>query len=464
MDWTVAPSRGLRAVVRVPGDKSLSHRALILAALAPGESRLEGLAAGADVRSTARALEALGVGLVRRGSDAGGDPPGGRAGGGGDAGVVHWSAAGDGYGIEGQGLRGLREAAGPIDCGNSGTTLRLLAGPLAGHPFTSVLTGDPSLRRRPMGRIAEPLRAMGAEVRLAPRERPPVTLVGPAGPLRGIGYRPPVASAQVKSCVLLAGLYADGPTAVEEPTPTRDHTERLLGSLGVTVEVGESGEERLVRVHPVPELRRLSGTVPGDISGAAYWLVAASLVPDSHLRLPGVGLNPTRTAVVDLLQEWGARIRVTREGEWHGEPYGILEVVTAPAGLRGGCIQPHQVPGLIDELPLLAALGPSTEEGVEIRGAAELRVKESDRIAVMAAALRSLGAEVEEFPDGLAVRGGAGLRGGVADGGGDHRVVLALAVVALVAAEPVTIRGAEALGISYPDFADALTAVAGGGR
>ena len=428
----VRPVARVRGTIAVPGDKSIAHRALMLAAISDGECAIEGVPEAGDVGSTARVLAQLGVRLHR------GEP----------------------VRVEGAGLRGLQAPAGVLDCGNSGTTLRLLAGLLAGQRFGATLTGDASLRRRPMARIVEPLRAMGARVRCERDDRPPVTIAG--GPLRGVTYRSPVASAQVKSCVLLAGLYADGPTRVIEPYATRDHTERLLDHLGVPVCVGPAGPDdaagRAVEVRPVNRLRPLRGRVPGDLSSAAYWMALAAASPDADLCLQGVGLNPTRLAVVELLREWGAAIEIRPLGESLGEPYGDLRVRSAGV-LAGGSIAGASVPALIDELPLLAALGPLTREGVEIRDAAELRVKESDRIATTCAALRALGVRVDERPDGLAVAGGQRPAAGRIRAAGDHRIALAFAVLAALAGG-AEIDGAEACAVSYPGFFEQLGGLA----
>lgn len=431
MKWTVEPARRLHGELTVPGDKSISHRAVLFASLARGESVLEGLADGEDVASTVAVLRSLGIDIEH----------------------------GDVLRVQGGGLRGLRAAGAPLDCGNSGTTMRLLAGPLAGQPFTSTLTGDAYLRRRPMRRIAAPLSAMGATLDTAAGGTAPLIIDGKS-PLRAITHRPQVASAQVKSCVLLAGLFADGPTTVVERAATRDHTERLLAAMGATVDTGSSAKGPYATIEPGGELSAIAGTVPGDMSSAAYWLVAATLLEGSCLTLHNVGLNPTRAGIVDLLSDWGADISVERHEDWYGEPVGTLVIAGVGAALSGGTIEGAAVPGVIDELPLIAALAPFTEHGVEIRDAAELRVKESDRIATTAAALRALGVEVEEFPDGLAVRGGQRLAGGVVDAGGDHRIALAMGAVGLAAAGPVTVLSAEAISVSYPGFAAAVDEVA----
>ena len=413
----------------MPGDKSIAHRALLLVSLAEGSSELRGLPVGEDVAATLRAVETLGIEVKKT------------------------NPTGEDVKVAGAGLRGFRAPVSHIDCANSGTTLRLIAGLLAGQPFGSTLTGDLSLRRRPMQRIVEPLRAMGAELSMSRAGTAPLHIESARGSLRAITHRPAVASAQVKSCVLLAGMYADGVSVVEEPLRTRDHTERILAAMGVEVESAVTGRGCTVSVRPPPAaLATISGTIPGDVSSAAYWLVAAALLPGSEVSLPGVGLNPTRSAIVDLLRDWGADIETTPEPAWQGEPVGTLLVRGADTSLRGGSIWADSVPALIDELPLLAALGPFTEEGVEIRGAAELRVKESDRVGATAAALRALGAEVDEYPDGMAVAGQQQLRGGTIDAAGDHRIALAFGAVGLATRGPVSIRGAEAMRVSYPGF------------
>ena len=310
------------------------------------------------------------------------------------------------------------------------------------------------MRQRPMQRVAEPLCAMGATVTTTPKGTLPMR-IGGVVPLRAVTHRPEVASAQIKSCVLLAGLLADGTSRVLEKMPTRDHTERLLKAMGVEIH-DDSREPNSVCVSPPDWLATLTGEIPGDVSAAAYWLVAATLVRGSDLLLPAVGANPRRDQIVDLLCSWGADIERGPQWNWCGEPLCGLRVRAVEGPLKGGCVEAAMVPSLIDELPLLAALAPFTEEGVEIRGAAELRVKESDRIAMMAAAIRALGGETEEYPDGLSVRGATGLGGGVVDVGGDHRIGLALAAVGVAATGPVILHGCEAMTISYPRFSQRL--------
>lgn len=427
----IEPARRLRATVRPPGDKSIAHRALLIGALAGGESRIEGLPDGADVASTARCLRAMGVGVERLGVD--------------------------GARLVGVGLRGLSPPAEVLHCGNSGTSMRLLAGIVAGQAFEAILEGDASLRRRPMSRVAEPLRAMGARLQTGPDGTAPLRLRG--GALRAVRYQSPVASAQVKSCVLLAGLFADGETAVTEPRSTRDHTERMLESVGAGVRVDRGSG--LAAVQGGGVLRPLGGRLPGDISSAAYWLAAAALSADSEVDLLGVGTNPTRTAILGLLRGWGADIEVTERDPWQHEPVADLRVRSTGGALSGGRIDETQVAGLIDELPLLALLGPLTERGVEVEGAGELRVKESDRIATACAAVRALGGRVDEFPSGFAVHGGTGLRGGTVDAAGDHRIALAAAAVSVACSGPTCIEGSEAAAVSYPSFVAELRRAAG---
>jgi len=414
----VRPARRLEGEVRLPGDKSISHRALMLNAVAQGEAHVEGLSDGADVGSTAGCLRALGVEVE------------------------------DGR-VAGRGLAGLREPSGPLDCGNSGTTMRLLAGLLAGRPFLVTLVGDGSLSRRPMDRVTAPLRLMGANAETEPLR------VGGVAPLRGVTYESPVASAQVKSAVLLAGLSAEGATSVVEPAPTRDHTERMLEAMGATV----AREDRSVTVNgPVGALRPLDVAVPGDLSAAAFWLVAAGLHADARLRLPGVGVNPTRTALLDLLEAAGVRVARLRPRLAGVEPVADLEVGTASAG-RAFEVAGTAAAELIDELPVLAvaaALLPGTSR---ITGARELRVKESDRVAAMAAGLAAMGGDVTELEDGWEIRGPRHLKGARVASAGDHRVAMALAVAGLLADGETEIEDAGCVDISYPGFWDQLEAL-----
>jgi len=417
----VANARRLRGSVAPPGDKSISHRAAILNALASGPALVENFQRGADCLATLRCLRALGV---------------------------QWRWQEDGaLAIEGVGLEGLREPSAPLDCRNSGTTMRLLAGVLAGQPFFSVLTGDSSLRSRPMGRIAGPLRSMGAEVwGRQGGELAPLAIRG-RRPLRALEHRLPVASAQVKSCLLLAGLYADGETVVHEPGPSRDHTERMLAAMGAHLE----RRDGWVRLHPpAGGLRPLSLRVPGDFSAAAFWLVAAAVHPDAEVRIQGVGINPTRTGLLDALRLMGADIALQEERVWGGEP--VADILVRSSRLRGIEVRGEMVPRLIDEVPLLALAACFAEGETVIRDAAELRVKESDRLRATARQLRRLGADIEEMDDGLRVRGGIRLRGCRVNSYGDHRLAMTLAVAGLLASGQTVVGSPDAVSVSYPDF------------
>src|SRR5260221_840342 len=420
----ITPARRLRGRLSVPGDKSIAHRYALLAALADGRSAFSNFAPGADCRSTLSCLRHLGVEIVE-----------------GPAGAVA---------VLGRGFRRLRSPEGPLDAGNSGTTLRLLAGVLAGHPFTSTLVGDASLSRRPMRRVIAPLERMGARIESTDGHAP---LVVNGGPLRAIEHRPETPSAQVKSAVLLAGLHADGTTMVVEPAATRDHTERALGAFGGTVVV----EALTVSVSGGQRLGARTLTIPGDFSSAAFWFVAAAALPGSQVIVEDVGLNPSRSALLDVLRQFGARVQVEVTATEAGEPRGIVTVEHDRTGSLE--VAPGQVPGLIDELPAIAALAAHGGE-VSVHGASELRVKESDRIAALVAGLRALGIDADERPDGFVVRGpaaGAGRpRGGVADARGDHRMAMAFAIAALGAETPSRIDGADAVAISYPGFFETL--------
>lgn len=420
-------ARPLVGRLRVPGDKSISHRAYLFAALGSGRSRLEHLAGGEDVHATRLALEHLGV-KIRTGS--------------GGAVTVH-----------GAGFGGLREPEVVIDCANAGTCMRLLAGVLAGRPFHSVLTGDASLRGRPMARVVEPLRAMGARIDgRAGGTLAPLAIHG--GPLAGLRHELAVASAQVKSALVLAGLQADGVTEVVEPHRSRDHTERMLGAFGAPVEV----DGDVVRVRP-GEPEPFDLVVPADPSSAAFFAVAAAITPGSELVLEDVALNPTRIGFVDVLRRMGARIEVREAGERAGEPVGDIEVAHAP--LCATTIAGAEVPSVIDELPVLAVAAAFADGVTEIRDAAELRVKESDRIGTIEQELTQLGVGVETYADGLAIRGGRP-QPGLLKSHGDHRIALAAAVAAHALVGPSTVRGFRAAGVSYPEFLADLEAVTGG--
>ena len=424
---TVAPARTLSGAVELPGDKSISHRYAILAALARGRSEIENYSPAADCGSTLECLKRLGVKVERLAGK-----------------------GGERVAVTGAGLDGWRRPRRTLDAGNSGTTLRLLTGALAGQGFDSTITGDASLRRRPMRRVIEPLALMGARIRAREDNFAPLKIHGVA--LRPIEYVLPVASAQVKSAVLLAGLLTEGETSVEERVRTRDHTELALAEFGAGVRRSGSA----VRVVGRAPLQPRHVCVPGDLSSAVFFLAAALVLPGSKLLVHRVGLNPTRAAVLDVLSSWGAPLKIMSVRSEAGELVGDVSVGHAP--LSGGLLSGGQIAQLIDELPMLAALGPYTEQGVEIRDASELRVKESDRIAVLAENLRRMGARVEERPDGLRVEGRAAgkLRGAEIDPHGDHRMAMAFAVAALGAQEPVRIRDADCAAVSYPEFFSVL--------
>ena len=429
---TIHPAKYLTGGVEPPGDKSISHRYAMLAAIAEGTSELRHFAAAADCHSTLKCMSALGADVKI------------------DKDTVK---------IAGRGAEGLKSSRRALDAGNSGTTIRLLAGILAGQEFTSKLTGDASLQKRPMGRVVSPLRQMGADIRAREDNFAPLEIR--AAKLRGIHYQMPMASAQVKSAVLLAGLFADGVTSVTEPAPTRDHTELALEEFGVSVEKhGKSIQIQGGRGNGRGTLQARSLDVPGDISSAVFFISAASMFPDSNLLVHNVGLNPTRTAILDIFASMGAAIQMISLRSAHGEVVGDISV--KGTSLKGGIIEKDQIPLVIDELPMLAALGPYTEQGIEIRDAAELRVKESDRIAALAENLRRMGATVDERPDGLRVEGrkSGKLRGAEIDPRGDHRIAMAFAVAGLAADGATTIRDAECAGVSYPNFFEDLERVA----
>jgi 3-phosphoshikimate 1-carboxyvinyltransferase len=426
MTTRVEPGAALTGHIRVPGDKSVSHRAALVAAVAEGETRIQGFGRSGDTESTLRALRALGVDVADE-----------------DVDIVR---------VGGVGLRGLRAPAGPIDAGNAGTLIRLLPGLLAGHEGTFELTGDESLRTRPMERIAEPLRLMGAEVETTDG-RAPLTVRG--GGLESIRYRPPMPSAQVKSVVLLAGLYAGGgETTVEEPLPTRDHTELMLADAGVRV------VRRADRVSVAPPERLELGRVdvPGDFSSAAPFIVAATLLAGSNLYIHDVGINPTRTGLLDVLERMGAHIAVFNRRRLGREPVADLEVRSA--ALTATSVEPGEVPRMIDELPLFALAAASARGESVVRGAEELRYKETDRIESVKEALKALGVRVSSRHDGLGVRGVPSRpRGGGVDSLGDHRLAILGGVAGVVSREGVRIEGAEAAAVSFPGFFELLESV-----
>ena len=415
----VLPSRAITGSLRVPGDKSIAHRYAILAAMAAGRSVIRGFAPGADCRSTLSCLEGLGGQFWR---------------------------SGDIVTVIGRGAGGFSSPDAPLDAGNSGTTARLLAGVLAGLPFSTTLTGDDSLRRRPMRRVIEPLSQMGARFE-SDGGRLPMTVRG--SPLRAIDYAPEVPSAQVKSAVLLAGLSASGTTRVTERQPTRNHSELAMRRFGADIHVEGSAIE-------VTGGRQLVGAevdVPGDFSSAAFWCVAAASLPGSSIEVERVGLNPSRTGLLAILERAGAGVTALVETTSSDEPAGRLRV--AYRALQPVVVRADEVPGVIDELPALAAMATHGGE-ITVTGAGELRVKESDRISALVAGLRALGADADELPDGFHVRARRPLPGGVVDAVGDHRLAMAFAVAALGATGPTTILGASAVDISYPGFFEVL--------
>jgi 3-phosphoshikimate 1-carboxyvinyltransferase len=426
-DEIVRPARRLRGALTLPGDKSISHRYAMLAAIAEGPSRIVNYSTGADCHSTLSCLQALGT-------------------------AVRWEDRT--LVIEGRGLEGWREPAQILDAGNSGSTIRMLAGLLAGQRFLSRITGDASLCRRPMDRIMKPLERMGARIQAREGRYPPLQIEG--APLNPIQYELPVPSAQVKTCVLFAGLYAEGVTTVLEPVPTRDHTEIALRQFGA--ELTKTG--RTIQLQGRPALKAQSLSVPGDLSSAAFFLAAGLLVPDSEILLQGVGLNPTRSALLDFLVSMGADLRLDSVEQRHGELVGNLLVRAST--LRGGVIEGALTAALIDEIPVLAVLGAAGEEGIRVRDAAELRVKETDRIATIADNLRRMGIQVEVFDDGFFVPGRQRFHAAELDSFGDHRIAMAFAVAALRADGECKIRDAAAACVSFPEFFERLNELRAG--
>ena len=419
----VHPARHVHGTLRLPGDKSISHRYAMLGALAEGKSRFENYSTGADCTSTLGCLRSLGV---------------------------HWKRtdeAANTIEIEGRGPV-LSAPSTPLDCGNSGSTMRMLSGILAGHQFFSELCGDESLSRRPMARIMKPLSSMGAEITSAADDRPPLRITG--GSLHAIHYKMPVASAQVKSCVLFAGLLAQGETCVEEPLRTRDHGEVALRAFGAELKRQGSG----TCIEGGQRLHAIDARIPGDLSSAAFFFCAAALFPGSDLVVDSLLMNPTRARLLDILMALGAHISITHLEEQHGELVGTVRV-------EGHKLKSVEISGadsaaLIDEIPVLAAIAPFTEEGIRVRDARELRVKESDRIRAIASNLKAMGAEVEEHDDGLTIPGGQTLHGAEIDSQGDHRIAMAFAVAALRAQGETCIHGADAAVISFPSFFEML--------
>jgi 3-phosphoshikimate 1-carboxyvinyltransferase len=421
----VRPARNVRGSVSLPGDKSISHRYAMLAGIADGPSRLENYSTGVDCASTLVCLRSLGV---------------------------KWERTNDADNVievQGSGLS-LTAPSQVLDCGNSGSTIRMLSGIVAGQKFSSEMAGDESLARRPMERVIAPLTAMGAQI-VSQNGRPPLRITGSA--LKAIDYKMPVASAQVKTCLLFAGLLADGETRIEEPLRTRDHGEVALRAFGAKLD--RKGNE--VSIRGGQRLRGIEARVPGDLSSAAFFLCAAALFPGSQLTVTHLLMNPTRARLLDILMQMGLRISVTQLEEVHGELVGTLQV--EGGRLNGATIAGVDTAALIDEIPVLAAIAPYTEQGIEVRDAKELRVKESDRIAALATNLRAMGAQVEEREDGLKIPGGQSLRGAELESFGDHRIAMAFSIAALRAQGETLIRGSECAAISYPAFFPALEAL-----
>ena len=418
----IKPARNLVGSIRLPGDKSISHRYAMLAALAEGATRLQNFSTGADCASTLACMQALGVTVTRNNGQ---------------------------ITIEGR-AGALKASAAPLDCGNSGSTMRMISGILAGQPFASELIGDQSLSRRPMRRIIEPLTQMGAKLS-SQDGHAPLRIQG--GKLRGIEYKPAVASAQVKSSLLFAGLSAEGETSVEEPVRTRDHGEVALRAFGAQISRGQNR----VSIAGGQHLKAIAAAVPGDISSAAFFLCAAALFPDSNLVIDSLLLNPTRAVLLDVLVALGAKVKMIQVEEKHGELVGTVTLEAGP--LKGVKLAGAQSAALIDEVPVLAAIAPYTKDGIEVRDARELRVKESDRIAAVAKNLRAMGAKVTEHEDGLTVPGGQQLHGAEIDSEHDHRIAMAFSVAALRAKGESVIHGADAAQISFPEFFQMLEGI-----
>ncbi len=417
--FRTSPSKRLQGALRVPGDKSISHRSIMLGALAEGVSHIEGFLEGEDCLATVHAFRKMGVHIE---------------------GPYNTKVT-----IEGVGLHGLSEPQGPLDMGNSGTSMRLMSGLLSGQRFSTHLTGDHSLTQRPMKRVITPLRLMGADIQSAEDGTPPLSITKSEG-LSGIHYDLPIASAQVKSCVLLAGLYAEGTTSVTEPGPTRDHTERMLRSFGWPVETVSNH----MQLSGGGVLTATTIDVPADISSAAFFMVAACIAEDAEITLQHVGMNPTRTGVIDILKLMGADIRITNQKQVGDEP--VADIVICSSVLQGIDIPEELVPLAIDEFPVLFVAASMAKGTTRLTGAEELRVKESDRIQAMADGLKVLGVELEPTADGIIIQGGKEIQGGVVDSYGDHRIAMAFAVAGLCAKEAIEIHHCNNVNTSFPDF------------
>jgi len=426
MKKVITPAASVSGTLTLPGDKSISHRYALIASIAEGTSRIRNYSTGADCHSTLGCVRALGIEVE----------------GGGTEFVIH-----------GRGLDGLRQPAGDLDAGNSGSTIRMISGILAAQPFRSRIFGDESLSRRPMRRVIEPLAQMGAAIRAREDKFPPLEISG--APLHAIDYVLPVPSAQVKTCVLLAGLYAEGRTTVTEPMRSRDHTEIALREFGADLSV----ERLTISIKGRPKLVARDLIVPSDLSSAAFFLVAALLVPGSELTIRGVGLNPTRSALLDFLVGMGAGIGIPELESRNGELVG--DIVVRHSALRGGTIAGALTAALIDEIPVLAVLGAATEEGLTVKDASELRIKETDRIRTVVENLRRAGIAAEELPDGMVIPGRQKFRAAQFDSHGDHRIAMAFAVGALAADGESVIEGAEAASVSFPEFWNTLAGCVG---
>jgi 3-phosphoshikimate 1-carboxyvinyltransferase len=425
MPQRISPARCVSGSIALPGDKSISHRYAMIASIAAGDSRIQNYSTGADCHSTLNAMRALGVPVEESGTE-----------------VV----------IRGRGLDGLRAPAADLDAANSGSTIRMLSGILAAQTFATRIGGDESLSRRPMARIIEPLSRMGASIAAREGRFPPLEICGAR--LRPIDYTLPVPSAQVKTCVLFAGLYAEGETMVQEPVRSRDHTEIALREFGADLRV----RGKTITLTGRPTLTGRDLVVPSDLSSAAFFIVAAVLLPGSQLAIRGVGLNPTRSTLLDFLVGMGAAIRITEVESHNGELAG--ELVVTGSRVRGGVIEKETTAALIDEIPVLAVLGAASEDGLIIRDAAELRIKETDRIATVAENLRRMGVRAEELPDGLAIPGRQHFHAAELDSFGDHRIAMAFAIAALCADGESVIHGAEAASVSFPKFYETLAGAA----
>ena len=417
MRQTIRPSRRLSGAVVLPGDKSISHRYAMIASLAEGDSKIANYSTGADCHSTLGCIRTLGVDVEEEGTT---------------------------VTIRGRGLSGWKEPASDLDAGNTGSTIRMMSGLLAAQPFTSRIFGDESLSHRPMDRVMKPLAEMGANIEARDGRYPPLAIHG--GTLHAIDYTLPVPSAQVKTCVLFGGLFADGETIVRETIKSRDHTEIALREFGAELIV----KQKVITLKGHPQLKGRELTVPSDLSSAAFFLVAALLVPDSRLMIRGVGLNPTRSSLLDFLLSIGAQIRVERIESVGGEPIGDIEARYAP--VRGGVIDKELTAALIDEIPVLAVLGAASRDGLVIRDAQELRIKETDRIATVAENFKRMGIEIEVTPDGMKVPGQQKFRAAAFDSFGDHRIAMAFAIASLAADGESTIDNAEAASVSFPEF------------